>query len=260
MAKKIETTSKDARRMYADLSWLWRMVSPPEDYVEETELFVRTLKEHAQIPLETVLHLGCGAGGNDLTLKKYFRVTGVDLSPSMLAQAKGLNPEAAYLTGDMRSVRLEERFDAVVILDSIDYNRTEDDIRATFETAYFHLKPGGLLLTVIEYDADNFPQNTTHVETKTDGDLEVTFIENNYDPDPTDTHFEGTFIFMVRRNGELEIHTDQHLVGLFKTEVWLKTMRETGFEVQQLAFTHSSFEAGQSMPMLLGHTACAVVC
>ncbi|MCP5104188.1 MAG: class I SAM-dependent methyltransferase, partial [bacterium] len=173
---------EDSRRLYNDLSWVWSIVGPPEDYIEEAELFAQTIRQHAKIPAKTILNLGCGAGGNDMTLKKYFTLTGVDLSENMLRQARRLNPEASYLVGDMRNVRLEQTFDAVTILDCIDYNRTEAHIRATFETAYAHLKPGGVFLTVIEYDPRTFSQNSTHVEIKKKGDVEVTYIENNYDP------------------------------------------------------------------------------
>lgn len=250
--KTINTESKDQRRMYSDLSWAWSIISPPEEYIEETELFAKTIGEHANEPVKTLLHMGCGAGGNDFTLKKYFQVTGVDLSDSMRELAAKLNPEVTYLPGDMRSVRLGQTFDAVTILDAIDYNRSEDDIRATFQTVYEHLEPGGVFLTVIEYDPATFTHNVTNVDVKKKDGIEVTFIENNYDPDTSDTTFEATFVFMVRRDGKLEIHTDRHIVGIYKPEVWIGLLKETGFEVKVLKFEHSSFEEGQSMPMLVG--------
>jgi len=61
-----------------------------------------------------------------------------------------LNPEVAYCIGDMRSVRLEKVFDAVMIADSIDYMLTSEDLRAAFETALVHLKPGGVFCTYVE--------------------------------------------------------------------------------------------------------------
>lgn len=245
-------SSDDERRLYNDLAWIWHFISPPEEYIEETELFARTIKEHSKIETNTLLHLGCGGGGNDFTLKKYFQVTGVDKSESMLNLARKLNPEVTYHTGDMRSVRLGKLFDAVAILDSIDYNRTQEDINATYKSAFLHLKPGGVFLTGVEYNPDNFPQNKTTVQTKQKDGLEITFIENNYNPDPTDTSFEATFIFLVRKKGKLEIHTDHHLVGLFKLEVWLDLLKKTGFEVKQLKFEHSTFAEGEHLPMLVG--------
>jgi hypothetical protein len=31
-------SEKDERRLYSDLAWTWPIISPVEDYIEETEL------------------------------------------------------------------------------------------------------------------------------------------------------------------------------------------------------------------------------
>ena len=106
-------------RLYKDLSWLWPIVSPPEDYVLETDYFSKIIQEHAGIEVNSLLNLGCGGGHHDYTLKKYFDVTGIDTSESMLNLARGLNPEVSYYVGDMRNLRIDGMFDAVTIFDSI---------------------------------------------------------------------------------------------------------------------------------------------
>ena len=45
-----------------------------------------------------------------------------------------LNPGVAHHVGDMRSVRLGETLDAVLVHDAIDYMTTEVELRAAFET------------------------------------------------------------------------------------------------------------------------------
>ena len=35
--------------------------------------------------------------------------------------------------------------------------------------------------------------------------MEITFIENNYDPNPEDDTYETTFIFLIREKGKLRI-------------------------------------------------------
>ena len=50
---------------YSDLAWTEPIIAPPGEYAEETELLVDTLKEHSTCVVKTILHLGCGAGGND---------------------------------------------------------------------------------------------------------------------------------------------------------------------------------------------------
>ena len=131
-------------RAYSDLAWTEHIITPPDEYMEETELLVNAIKEHSVNEVKTLLHLGCGAGGNDYIFKRNYNVTGVDISEKMQEIAKGLNPEAVYHHGDMRTIELDDFFDAVVVPESIDYMRTENDLYSAIMTAQKHLKPGGV--------------------------------------------------------------------------------------------------------------------
>jgi SAM-dependent methyltransferase len=242
---------KDTRRLYHDLSWIWPIVSPPEDYVEESEFFCSTIKEKAAIEVRTLFHLGCGGGRNDYTFKKHFKVTGLDLSPEMLEMARDLNPGLHYICGDMRTIRLGTSFDAVTALDSINYMITEDDLLRTFQTAYHHLNPGGIFLTFAEESFERFRQNRTIASTHTQGDTQVTFIENSFDPDLSDNHFEMTFIYLVRKRPRQEIHTDSHLWGIFEKQTWPRLLRKTGFDVEELKFENSTFLEDDFLPMFV---------
>jgi trans-aconitate methyltransferase len=116
-------------RAYSELAWTESIIAPPDDYVEETEPYIKAIKQHSKIKVKTLLHLGCGAGGNDYVFKKYFKVTGVDISEDMLKIARNRNPEVVYHCSDMRTIRLTESFDAVAIPDSIGYMTTIKDWR-----------------------------------------------------------------------------------------------------------------------------------
>jgi SAM-dependent methyltransferase len=223
-------------RLYDDLAWIWPILSPPEEYEEEVAEVVSLINEHALIETKTLLDLGCGGGHNDFWLKRTFTVTGVDLSESMLALARQLNPEVCYLTGDMRSVQLRETFDVVFIADAIDYLLTEDDLRAAFETAYAHLNPGGVFITYAEETKERFEQNKTKTITRKQGSIELTSIENYYDPDPEDTTYEMTFVYLIREKRKLRVETDHHVMGLFETATWIELLEEAGFEVRMVAY------------------------
>lgn len=229
-----QSSPRDQRRLYADLVWTWPIISPPEDYTEESEQFAKIIREHSKIEVKTLLNLGCGGGHNDYTLKKHFEVTGVDTSSAMIVLAQKLNSEISYLAGDMRTVRLDKAFDAVTIFDSINYMLTEDELQSALTTAFMHLKPGGVFLTCQENCPERFKQNQTEYSTHSKGDLTITFIENNYDPDPRDTTYESTFIYLIRHRNELTIETDRHVAGIFPKETWLNLLRETGFSVEVL--------------------------
>ena len=217
--------------MYGDLAWTWPIVSRPEHYAREAERFLQLTRQYAHLEVNTVLDLGCGGGHNDWTLKRDVQVTGVDVSEHMLALARKLNPQVEYIAGDMRSVRLGRAFDAVMAADAIDYMLTEQDLCAAFGTAYVHLKPGGVFCTYAEVTRENWQQNETHASLRTLGDVEIVFIENRYDPNPADTTYEHTFVYLIRSDGELTIETDRHSGGIFPLERWRQLLRKVGFSV-----------------------------
>ena len=74
---------------------------------------------------------------------------GIERSPEMLArsQAQAENRAAGdglltFTTGDIREVRLNKHFDAVIALfHVISYQTTNEDVTAAFETARHHLNP-----------------------------------------------------------------------------------------------------------------------
>ncbi len=248
--KSCQEHTKDQKRLYGDLAWTWPIISPPKDYIEESEHIKKLILHNSKIPVKTLLNLGCGGGHVDSVLKKYFKITGVDVSKNMLALAKKLNPQATYVRGDMRRIRLKTTFDAVLIHDSINYMLTKRELKAAFKTAFVHLNPGGIFCTFVE-EYDKLRQSRVHFSTHRKGNVEITFIEHYYDSNPRDTTYEATFIYLIRRNRKLTIHTDRHLGGIFKLSTWLKILRELGFKVKVSKFTHSQFPKGKSFPELI---------
>jgi len=248
---KKHESSNDQQRLYGDLAWVWPIISPPEHYAEETEHFCKIIKKYSHVPVNTILHLGCGGGHNDHFLQKHFKVTGVDVSESMLELARRLNPEITYLPGDMRSVRLNKTFDSVTLLDSVCYMLTTNDLAAAFTTAFEHLKPGGVLLTTPDFTIERFQQNRTSCRTCDKDDVEIMFLENYYDPNPTDSTYESTFIYLIRRAGHLQIETDRHLCGIFPSKTWRRLLKQSGFEVKQSEFKVTGTEPG-TYPLFIG--------
>lgn len=94
-----------------------------------------------------VLDVGCGAGRPLAAafLARGHRVTGLDLSPQMLALARLNLPQGAWLEGDMRALDLGRRFDAVIAWDSF-FHLAAADQRRTLPRLAAHLGPEGWLL------------------------------------------------------------------------------------------------------------------
>lgn len=105
-----------------------------------------------------VLDLACGTGRVLLPVAKLAgRASGVDLSPSMLAQARtnraaeGLDERSVTLVeGDLRTVRLDERFPLIVAAGQpLFHCATDDDWAQALATVRAHLAPGGRFVSGI---------------------------------------------------------------------------------------------------------------
>ncbi|MGC9517917.1 MAG: class I SAM-dependent methyltransferase [Methanomicrobiales archaeon] len=213
---------------YGGLAWTETILDTEKMYEDETMALINFINKYSKIKLKSVLHLGCGAGGNDYTLKRYFKVTGVDISSDMLEIARTRNPEVEYNLGDMRSIILKNKFDAVVIPDSIGYMTSSSDLEMALKTAYNHLRPGGVLFinTPVkeEFKENNF------VYTGSKKDVKLTIFENNYIPHESVNIYEATLIFLIRIKGKLEVYQDTHILGIFESKTWNNLLEKVGFK------------------------------
>lgn len=239
----------EINQLYHSLSWLYPIISPPEDSIRETEHFVSIIKKNACDDVGSLLHLGSGGGCNDYTFKKYFKVTGIDISREMINLSSRINPEVQYVMADMRSIELKKKFDAVFTsYESIEYMATHRDLKKALRTAYNSLKENGIFLLIVGQTLENFKQNQTETSTHRKGDTEVVFIENFYDPDKDDSTFEATYIFLARKKGNLSIYSDKHIVGIFSRKTWLRLLTEVGFSVVEEVYKKQDNE---EYPMLI---------
>jgi SAM-dependent methyltransferase len=229
-------TKKNKWKSYSNLAWTEPIIAPPEEYTEDTESFIRIIKDNIKIKPKTLLHIGCGAGGNDYAFKKHFTVTGIDISKDMLEIAKKLNPEIIYYQEDMQTFKLNQYFDAIAIPDSIGYMVTVKDLKRVISSSYKHLKPGGLLLIVANIKEEFKNNNFLYSGSKED--IEITVFENNYISDPSRSTYEATIIYLIRKKGKLEIQYDKHKIGLFKLEEWLNILEGFDFQVKQIKLEH----------------------
>ena len=230
-------------RFYGDLAPWWPLISPPEDYAEEAVFAADLLADGGRT--RTVLELGSGGGHLASHLAGRFALTLVDLSEPMLAVSRALNPTATHHQGDMRAVRLGEQFDAVLIHDAIDYMTTEDDLRAAIETAYAHVRPGGLAVLVPDDVAEVFAQRTEHGGVDAADRRAARYLEWSWDPDPDDSWTITNYTFVLRdANGRVETAHETHRLGLFPRDTWLHLLTEAGFT----ASAHNELPIGDHHP------------
>jgi SAM-dependent methyltransferase len=95
----------------------------------------------------TLLDLACGTGRHAVAFARLgFQVTGVDYGDELISRARRNAADAGeqidFRLGDMRTVDLGRRFDAVTCLfDSIGYPLTDEGVIAALSTVRRHLEP-----------------------------------------------------------------------------------------------------------------------
>ncbi len=219
--------------MYDEFAHLWQQISGPQDYAEEAaelrEVLFDMLQGGPEPYRPNVLEMGVGGGNSMSHMTDFMDFVAADLSPEMLEVSKQVNPSVEHVVGDMRTMRLDRKFDAVVILDAISYMLTLEDLRQTFETARAHLDPGGVFVAGPDWIEGITP--VPNLSCKLGKSTELSYAEYVYDPDPGDSELELIFNFFIPQpDGTVKVEEDRHRHGIFPLETWLLTMREAGFE------------------------------
>ena len=125
-----------------------------KDYGAECDLIERLFQTYGDGAMKSILDLGCGTGNHTIPLAhRGYEIVGVDRSESMLAQthkklaklSKGTL--AQFHHGDIRTVDLHRRFDAVLMMFAVlGYQLEDADVLSCLKTANRHLRVGGLFL------------------------------------------------------------------------------------------------------------------
>ena len=198
-----------------------------------TEQDVTNILEILSLPPEShILDLCCGQGRHAIPLVKAgYQVTGLDLSPQLLAlaidEASRQDVEIAWVQSDMRVIPFEQTFDAVInIFTSFGYLENEKEDRLVLEQVAKSLKPSGLFLLETVYQPRvvraftphsiiHYPDGLTVLEER-----KIDLLTSRNEVHLTLLYPDGT---QSRQYQSMRIYTLTELVSM---------LEETGFEVQ----------------------------
>jgi Methyltransferase domain len=221
-------------RLYQDLAGWWPLLSPPEEYVAEAQDLLARLCRRVESDSATLLELGAGGGSLAFHLKRRFRLTLTDRAAGMLAVSRAINPECEHLEGDMRSLRLERRFDVVLIHDAIMYATEAVSVQAALRTAAIHCRPGGTVAVLPDYVRETFEPATDHGGHDAPDGRGLRYLEWIWDPDPADEIYLVEYAFLLRStDGVVTMDYDRHVEGLFSRAQWLRWFAEAGLEAER---------------------------
>ena len=139
-----------ARMAYDGMADFYDAFTAHHDYELWLGNLLPAIQAHGRMPDKTLLDVGCGTGKSFLPMvDRGWSVTGVDLSPRMIEQARkkiDSGHEVELLVADARELPALGRFDLVWCLDDgLNYMLMEGELRAALTRMGRNLDPGGVL-------------------------------------------------------------------------------------------------------------------
>lgn len=214
-----------------------------KDYQAECDLVERLLRGNDRPSVRSILDIGCGTGAHGFDLaRRGFEVTGIDISPNMLAVAAekertfgGPGP-IRFQQADMRTFDLGCTFDAALIMFSVlGYPLTDEGIVGALERVHRHLRPSGLLVFDIWYGPAviaHEPQQRTKRVPVIGGEVVRTSSGRLH----RERHVcEINFDFKMIRDGVETGHVREHHEMRYFFELDLdRLLKEGGFELMNI--------------------------
>jgi len=217
--------------VFGNYSHYYDLLYRDKDYIGESQFIHQLIQSHAP-DSQNILELGCGTGHHATILAEQgYNLHGVDISQEMLDFANQrklkLTTEIAsnlqFTHGDIRQIRLDQKFDVVISLfHVISYQTTNADLQAAFATAKYHLKPNGIFIFDVWYGPavlTNPP--TVRVKRLEDETIQITRIAEPVmypNENCVDVNYE---IFVKdKKTGNVDVIRETHIMRyLYKPEI-----------------------------------------
>ena len=220
-----------SEQAYTSLASWWPVLSPPQDYDELAVLLMGVMQQGLTGPLQSFLELGSATGHLGSHVPEQIELVLNDIRPEMLEISKTLCPGREHVCGDLRTLSLERRFDAVLIHDVLMYLTSPQDLEAAIQTAKRHLEPGGVLLLVPDAVLETVRPGIAQGGGDAPDGRSARFLEWHHAPDAQGA-FRVDFSFLLREaNGEIRQVHDVHQLQAHPYGLYERLLAEAGFEL-----------------------------
>jgi SAM-dependent methyltransferase len=239
---------EDTHRLYHELAWVYDAIYPQIfDYRAVYDALKPVLEEnHAR----TVLEVACGTGRLMAILESEgYEVTGLDLSPEMLALARP-RVRGRLVQRDMRKLGFSEEFDVVLCLgSSFTYMSTDADALNALRGFHRALRPGGVLV-FDNFNAERFDperyRDWREIVYRVEG-ATITRRSRNRDWDPEGYRWVAEWEYIIERDGLTQRVTDSGALRAFTYEQLSELLCKTGLTgIQMLNSDRLTMKAEKS--------------
>ncbi len=198
--------------MFHELASYYDDLVGHKDYRAEARTLASIAGRYGRSGGRAWLDVACGTGRHLRDLRRQFAVSGLDVSRAMLRVARRRLPGVPLTLGDMRSFRLEERFDVVSCLFSaISHLGSERDLATTVSNFARHLKPGGLVIIEPWIDPSEFRSGYVHLLTHQTPSVAVARMAGS---SRRGRHSWVHYHYLIGETGRPVRHFEEVMVGL----------------------------------------------
>lgn len=240
------------KQLYKKFAVYYDKIYENVDYSGESKFVNWAVKKHKTSQGVNLMDMACGTGSHANFLKDNFKVTGVDINEDMLEIARKKVPEADFILGNMKELKLENKFDIIIcIFSAIHYNIDCNELKNTLTSFYNHLEDGGVLIYNLSFNTENWIEGLVSVDTVVEDQLKIARICQSQ---LTNGIFNANFVFLVKDNEEFDFEIDEHKLGVFEMDKVSKLMKKIGFQTFIYSdFTSNRWQSGEGQrPIYVG--------
>lgn len=213
--------------MYSELAKYYDLIYSLKDYKKEASAIKKLINKYKKSNGKDLLDIACGTGNHLKYLNKNFKCTGIDTSHYMLKIAKRKVRNARFINGDMKTMNLKKKFDAIICLfSSIAYVKSYPNLKKAIANFSRHLKKGGILIIEYWFEKKAFFPYLPFMTTYNSKNLKIARLNNSKitkNVSVLDMHY-----LIAEKNKKTKYYHEIHELGLFSIKRTLEIMRKAG--------------------------------
>ncbi len=218
---------------YKEFAKYYDLLYSDLEYEKSSKRIIKLFSEYNKSKGNKLLDVACGTGTHISYLKSEFNCTGIDLSEPMLKQARKKSLDCEFKVGDMKSFKLNKKFDVVTCLfNSINNLGAGKELETTINNFYNHLKKGGLLITEFFHEKEDFVNKFNHLRTYNGENIKIARIGEF--KSKNDFILANIHYLISEKGKKIKKTEDVHKLMIFPKEQILSTMKEAGFQTKYL--------------------------
>jgi len=218
------------QRLYQDKAELYDAIYASKPYADEAGRLHGVLAHLGVGDGAKVVEGACGTGSYLRELSRWYRVSGFDVNPAMLALARHKVPGVHVFRADLRSFTVPHPVDAALCLFSSFGYLHDDDARARALACFAQaVRPGGVLVLEPFVDVHHYREGSTYLQTHEGPGLKC--VRASVSRRVRDRAYID-FAWLVLRDGagEVEHFTETHELALHNPKRLARQLRHAGFD------------------------------